>query len=143
MVFQLVENHSPVTPKKGDAVWLDVAMVAANIWPSGALFSCLSSVCKISKISIHTGNNWIFKHDTLKWIFMLRVLCWHHHLGTSHANYVCMGIFTSPQNSFCSPSVSQSGCQRKPTICLCVSFSDFFSPLIVIHKDKKKEEDWD
>lgn len=61
-----------------------------------------------------------FKHDTPKMGVMLWVWCWLHHRGTSHAYYLCSGVFTSQKKIFCSPSVPWSVWERKPTVCLCV-----------------------
>lgn len=60
---------------------------------------------------------------------MIAVLLWHHHWGTSHAYYLCIGMFTLLKKISCSPSVSQSVSQLKPTICLCVFLQTFFFPL--------------
>lgn len=71
-------------------------------------------------------DNLIFKHDTLKWGFVLRVWCWHHHRGTSHAYYLCSGVFTTPtppkKNIFAS-HLSLGLSVRESQLFVSVSFS--------------------
>lgn len=56
---------------------------------------------------------------------MLRVWCWHHHLGTSHAYYLCFGVFTSPKKSF-APHLSLGLSVRESQLFVSVSFSESF-----------------